>query len=75
VVRVYDEGMGIPEPDVPRLFEPFHRGENVGNLPGTGLGLTLVQQVLDAHNGHVTVESREGDGTIVTLHLPPITAI
>ncbi|MEM6281933.1 MAG: ATP-binding protein [Chloroflexota bacterium] len=70
VVRVRDEGMGIPEPDRPRLFEPFHRGENVGNLPGTGLGLTLVQQVMTAHEGRVTVESQVDRGTVVSLSMP-----
>jgi len=70
VMHIRDKGIGIPEVDQPRLFDPFHRGENVGNLPGTGLGLTLVERVVDAHHGYVEIRSREGQGTTVLLYLP-----
>lgn len=69
-IRVQDEGIGIPDEDQNRLFDPFHRGDNVGNLQGTGLGLTIVRQVLRAHEGDVTVNSQIGQGTMFALRLP-----
>lgn len=75
VFRVSDEGIGIPEADRPRLFEPFHRAENVGTLEGTGLGLAIVKQSVEEHMGSITFESEVGKGTtfVVTLpqHVPP----
>jgi PAS domain S-box-containing protein len=72
--RVRDEGIGIPLEDQPRLFESFHRAGNVGSIPGTGLGLTIVKKSVDLHSGTIAVDSRVGEGTtfVVTLpsHLP-----
>ncbi len=75
MIDVRDEGIGIPEADQPRLFDPFHRGENVGNLPGTGLGLTIAQQVVRAHEGKISVRSRVGEGTTFTIELPIAVAL
>ncbi|GAB4397958.1 MAG: hypothetical protein OHK0048_08000 [Rhodoferax sp.] len=60
---VQDHGIGIPEADLPDLFEPFHRASNVGERQGTGLGLTLVRKSAELHGGTVTVSSRVGEGT------------
>ena len=67
--QVTDAGIGIPASDQERLFQPFHRAGNVGNTPGTGLGLTLVKKCLDLHNGHIHVSSAEHKGTTFTVSL------
>jgi signal transduction histidine kinase len=69
VLTVTDVGIGIPPEDQPHLFEPFHRASNVGTVPGTGLGLTLVKKCLDLHGGHIQVNSTPGQGTTVTVRL------
>lgn len=51
IFRICDEGIGIPPEDQPQLFEAFHRGQNVGNIPGTGLGLTVVKKCVELHGG------------------------
>ena len=53
VLTVTDEGIGIPEEDQGRLFEPFHRAENAANIKGTGLGLAIVKQSVDLHRGWI----------------------
>jgi signal transduction histidine kinase len=69
-VAVADEGRGLPEAEAAKLFQPFFRASNVGTTPGTGLGLTIVQRVMDLHGGQVDFRSREGQGATVTLHFP-----
>ncbi len=73
VCRIRDQGMGIPEADLPRLFSAFHRGGNAGQVPGTGLGLTIVKRCVELHRGRITVESTVGRGTTVTVRLPLFT--
>jgi PAS domain S-box-containing protein len=68
--QVQDQGIGIPEADQAQLFEPFHRGRNVSNIPGTGLGLNIVKQFVELQGGHITVESQVGVGTTFTVILP-----
>lgn len=65
--KITDTGIGIPEADQTSLFQPFHRADNVGNTPGTGLGLTLVKKCLDLHNGYIRVDSKENEGTTFTV--------
>jgi PAS domain S-box-containing protein len=69
-IRVKDEGIGIPEKDIGHLFDPFHRASNVGDIPGTGLGLTITKQATELHGGTLDVESTVGKGTTFTLYLP-----
>jgi len=69
-LQVRDTGIGIPPDTQQRLFEPFQRASNVGNIPGTGLGLTIVKRCLDLHSGRITVESAEGIGTTIIVTLP-----
>ncbi|MFN8379293.1 MAG: PAS domain S-box protein [Anaerolineae bacterium] len=66
---VRDEGIGIPESDIPRLFDTFFRASNVGIIPGTGLGLAIAQRAVEAHGGQIEVESRSGAGATFTIHL------
>jgi signal transduction histidine kinase len=67
---VADQGIGIPEEDLSRLFESFHRAANVGDIPGTGLGMPIVKKSAEAHGGSVSVESEVGRGTSFTVTLP-----
>jgi signal transduction histidine kinase len=67
---VTDGGIGIPEEDLPHLFEPFHRAKNVGTLPGTGLGLAIVKKAVDLHRGSIEVSSAPGTGSRFVVTLP-----
>jgi PAS domain S-box-containing protein len=68
--QVQDQGIGIPPEDQPYLFEPFHRGKNVSNIPGTGLGLNIVKRFVDLQQGQIKVNSTLGQGTTFTVILP-----
>lgn len=70
VFRVTDHGCGIPQADQDRLFQAFHRGSNVRQIPGTGLGLLIVRRCVELHGGEIDFESAEGKGTIFTVRLP-----
>jgi PAS domain S-box-containing protein len=67
---IRDQGIGIPQADREWLFNAFHRGHNVSDRPGTGLGLVIVKRCVDLHGGKIKVESNPGEGTIVTVTLP-----
>lgn len=71
-LAVADNGIGIPPADLPRLFESFHRGTNVGNVQGTGIGLHIVKECVGLHLGTIDVQSDPGAGTTfrVRLHAP-----
>ena len=70
ILRVKDEGIGIPSDALDRLFEQFYRGRNVGDIPGSGLGLAIVQQCVDSHGGKIVVDSEVGIGTTITIAFP-----
>jgi signal transduction histidine kinase len=70
VCRIRDAGIGIPPADRERIFQAFHRGRNTGHLPGSGLGLTIVQRCVEVHRGRLSVQSEVGRGTTVTVRLP-----
>ena len=72
VVTVADRGIGIPAAEQTRIFEPFYRAPNVvdAQIQGAGLGLSLVQRIVEAHGGRITVRSAEGSGSEFSLHLP-----
>jgi signal transduction histidine kinase len=70
IIRVSDQGIGIPEDDQRRLFEPFHRASNVGQIQGTGLGLAITRQAVERHGGSISVESQVGVGTTFSVRLP-----
>jgi PAS domain S-box-containing protein len=67
---VRDQGIGISAGDQQHLFKAFHRGDNVGTRPGTGLGLLMVKRCVELHRGSVEVSSQLGEGTTVTVRLP-----
>jgi PAS domain S-box-containing protein len=70
VCTIRDQGIGIPEADQEWLFSAFHRGQNVADRPGTGLGLVIVKRCVELHGGKINVESEFGRGTVVTVRLP-----
>ncbi|WP_442947022.1 ATP-binding protein [Nostoc sp. UHCC 0870] len=70
IFKIQDWGIGISPQDQKHLFQPFHRGENVGGIAGTGLGLSIVKKCVDAHQGEILVHSEVGVGTSVTVILP-----
>jgi signal transduction histidine kinase len=70
VLTVEDRGIGIPEADLPQLFEAFHRAGNVGDVPGTGLGLVIIKRCAELHRGSVQVKSPPGGGTTFTVRVP-----
>ena len=70
VIEVADTGPGIPEEDIPHVWEELYRGKGAHGIPGSGLGLALVRAVVERHGGQVTVRSRAGQGTVFTLRLP-----
>ncbi len=65
-----DHGIGISKQDIKLLFEPFHRGENVKNISGTGLGLSVLKKAVDLHNGKIEVESKVNKGSSFKVTLP-----
>lgn len=67
---IQDSGMGIPETDFQRLFTPFHRGKNVATIQGTGLGLVIVKHCVERHGGTISIQSRPGAGTTISVRLP-----
>lgn len=70
VVRMSDNGAGIPEKDLKYIFEPFYQASNSKTEIGTGVGLSLVKLLVDAMDGSITVHSSVGKGTVFTISLP-----
>ena len=76
-LSVADRGQGIASADLPHVFEPFYRGRCAvdAQIKGSGLGLALVKQIVEAHNGKIGVESTSGAGTTFTMTLPIVNAL
>jgi two-component system OmpR family sensor kinase len=70
VIEVADTGPGIPEADVPHVWEELFRGNSARGVPGSGLGLALVRAIVARHNGEVHLRSRAGQGTVFVMRLP-----
>ena len=73
LVRVADEGIGLPDGSAEEIFQPFGRAPNAAarNLPGLGLGLYVCRRIAESHGGRLWAESRgDGQGTTFVLHLP-----
>ena len=70
IFQTQDSGIGIPPGDIKHIFEPFHRASNADNIPGMGLGMSIVKQAVDLHGGQIFVESAIGAGTTFTVILP-----
>lgn len=67
---VQDRGIGIPAEDLPRLFQSFHRGTNVGSIQGTGIGLNIAKECVELHQGSIEVDSAPGRGTVFRVRVP-----
>jgi two-component system, OmpR family, sensor histidine kinase BaeS len=67
---VTDMGIGIPESDLPHIFERFWRGRQATQIPGSGIGLAIAAEIAAAHGGQLSARSRPGEGTQMTLILP-----
>lgn len=72
-LRVIDEGMGMTADEQSRVFERFFRADPSGHVPGTGLGMCLVKEIVELHQGRVELQSAPGAGTTVTLWWPEAT--
>lgn len=70
VVEITDTGRGIPPEDLELIFGIAHRGQNARDRSGSGMGLPLAKRIVDLHGGQISVRSRLGKGTIVTIRLP-----
>ena len=71
VITVSDTGMGIPKEDLPKIFERFYRVKRPGKeIAGTGLGLPIIAQIVNQHNGRIIVDSVPNKGTTFTVYLP-----
>ena len=72
LVKVTDTGIGIPPEDLPHVMEPFYRGDHARSVHegGAGLGLTMARAAMEEHRGSLSVESRPGDGTTISLQFP-----
>jgi two-component system sensor histidine kinase MprB len=69
-LSVRDHGPGIPEEDLPRVFDRFYRTSDARGLPGSGLGLAIVRQVAEAHGANVSAANAEGGGARMALAFP-----
>lgn len=71
-VRVADSGSGIPEEDLPFIFERFYKADKARTRgrAGTGLGLAIAKNIIEAHKGHISVQSKEGHGTTFSFFIP-----
>ena len=69
-VEVADRGTGIPDAELPLVFERFHRADAARTLPGSGLGLSIVREIARRHGGDALARNREGGGTVVGFRLP-----
>ncbi len=70
VFTVKDRGIGIPEADQPKLYDVFHRGSNVGTIPGTGVGMVIIKRCVTMHEGLIEYETEAGKGTAFTIKIP-----
>jgi two-component system OmpR family sensor kinase len=70
ILNVVDTGIGIPQDEVPLVWEELYRGQETKDIPGYGIGLALVRAIIDRHYGKTSLVSRPNQGTTVTLRLP-----
>ena len=72
MIEIDDTGMGVPEAEIGHLFVPFFRASTVARqaIPGTGLGLSVAKEIIEAHGGEISVTSEEGAGASFRVELP-----
>jgi len=69
-IRVTDQGLGMTQEQQDKVFDRFFRADTSGNIPGTGLGMTIVKEIVELHGGQVSITSEFGVGTTVILWVP-----
>ncbi|OGG03845.1 hypothetical protein A2W14_04870 [Candidatus Gottesmanbacteria bacterium RBG_16_37_8] len=69
-LEIKDQGKGITQKDLPHIFDRFYRADSVKNIEGSGLGLAIAEGIINAHQGHLHVDSTPGKGTRITITLP-----
>jgi signal transduction histidine kinase len=74
IIEIEDNGIGIPEPEQVNIFREFYRAKNARQLnrEGDGLGLAIVKQIVENHQGNISLKSKENQGTKFTIILPQI---
>lgn len=72
VISISDRGIGIPASDLPKIKSPMFRGANVKNIPGAGLGLSLVHRIIEFHKGQLDITSEINKGTTTIIYLPTV---
>lgn len=70
LIRVSDQGMGMNKQDLDHVFDRFYRADTSGQVPGTGLGMAIVKEIISHHQGQIAIDSEPGQGTTVTIWLP-----
>ncbi len=70
IIQVQDHGVGIPDDELSHIFTPYYRASTAEGIPGTGLGLAGARAIVEQHGGQITLQSRVGEGTTVTVALP-----
>ena len=75
VLRLTDQGMGIPDEDKQRIFDLFYRGSNIGTIGGIGIGLSIVKECVMLHKGNISFESSVVNGTTFTIRLPSVVGV
>ncbi len=70
IFQIQDQGIGIPQEEEEQLYQAYQRGENVGDVTGTGLGLAVVKKCVELHGGSIKLESKLGVGTTFTVTIP-----
>lgn len=71
-IRIVDHGIGMTPEELSRVSERFYRADNSGRIPGTGLGMSIVKEIIELHGGEMSLESEWGSGTTVTLWMPSL---
>ena len=74
-IRVSDQGMGIPEDEIPKVFSRFYRGSVASDKEGIGVGLYLSRQIIEDHGGYIKVSSKEGQGSTFDICFPNVTKL
>lgn len=69
-IAISDQGIGMSRDEIAKIFERFYRADVSGKIPGTGLGMSIVKEIIDIFHGDITIESTPGVGTCITLWLP-----
>ncbi|WP_314442975.1 sensor histidine kinase [Massilia timonae] len=71
-IRVRDRGLGMTPQQQAQVFDAFYRVDRESGVPGSGLGMTILKEIVDLHGGQIVLESQFGVGIEVTLYLPPV---